>query len=209
MPGGGDPRGLFRRKVLPSECEGKAVAIIDPDGRLFGRIHLIDLVALIGVCLLAVLFVLGYRLYASNYRKLVRQEFKDEIKTGPPGPSGKGDLAKVVVVLYSKMPRYLRQAVSVGDRELKTGERVFPLKILAIRRADGKPGAYFVLLGGKVGVAPTGVLFAGIGRAIRLGETLAIATRKYRVTGTIVRILPGDADPGELASFVKQIPPLD
>ena len=209
MPRGGDPRGPFRRKVLPSEYEGKAVAILDQNGRLFGRLHLIDLAALIGVCLLTVLFVLGYRLYASNYRKLVRQEFKDEIKTGPPGPSVKEGLAKVAVVLYAKMPRYLRQAVSVGDTELKTAETSFPLKILAIRRADGKSEAYFVLLGGEVGVAPTGVFFAGIGRAIRLGETLAIATRKYRVTGTIVRILPGDADPSELASFVKRIPPLD
>jgi hypothetical protein len=185
------------------------VGIIDQDGRLFGRLHLIDLAAIIGVCLLAVLFVLGYRLYSSNYRKLVRQEFKDEIKTGPPGAFVKGGSAKVVVVLYAKMPRYLRQAVSIGDRELKTAETGFPLKILAIRRADGKPGAYFVLLGGEVGVASTGVFFAGIGRAIRLGETLAIATRKYRVTGTIVRILPGDADPSEFASFLKRIPPLD
>lgn len=185
------------------------MAIIDQNGRLFGRLHLVDLAAFIGVCLLAVLFVLGYRLYSSNYRKLVRQEFKDEIKSSPGSVFVKGGSAKAVVVLYSKMPRYLRQAVSVGDRELKTEETVFPLKILAIRRADGKPGAYFVLLGGKVGFAPTGVIFSGSGRAIRLGETLAIATHKYRVTGTIVRILPGDADPGELASFVKQIPPLD
>lgn len=181
------------------------MAILDENGRLFGRVHLIDFAALIGIAMLAALFVFGYRLYASNYRELVRQEREDEIRFQRGQEFSTTKPATVALIVYSKIPGYLRDAVSVGDAEVRSEEAELPLRLLALQPAEGKPGMYFLLLGGEVRMAASGALLAGVSRPLRLGGTFSFLAKRYRLSGEIVRLLPGGAEPKELPRLVRQL----
>ncbi|MFQ5912336.1 MAG: DUF4330 family protein [Nitrospinota bacterium] len=181
------------------------MGILDEKGRLLGRINLIDLVALVAAVLLAGLFVFGYRLYSSGYRELVRQEIKDEAKWAPRQSYSTSKTSELALILYAKIPGYFRDEISVGDAETWSQETDFPLKLLALQPVAGKPGRFFLLLGGKVPKSATGMWFAGRGRPLRIGETFPFMTKNYKISGEIIRVLPGKIDSKSLPHLTRDL----
>ena len=181
------------------------MAIVDGKGRLFGRINLIDLAALCALVLLLLLFLWGYRLYSFNYRERVRKEVREEWKEWKTRRYLLGD--KVVIILYARIPGYLRNVVAVGDAEA-VDDRGLERPMTLLGRLDAKKtlDADLLLLRGLARKSPQGVWYAGKDRPLRLGESLAFKARQYRITGKIVRLLTGkDANLENALSVMRGI----
>ncbi|MBI2880511.1 MAG: hypothetical protein HYY21_02925 [Candidatus Tectomicrobia bacterium] len=176
--------------------------ILDRDGRLFGRIGVIRLAAILAAALGIGLIAYTSWVYVVRYRELVRPPVYSEVKWFPTEVVKR---EKAALILYARLPGYLRDAVSIGDVEAGDPAAAFPLRVLGILPAEKKPGWFFVLLGGEIGEANTGVRFTGRKRPLRLGGRLLFSTKDYALSGVIVRILPGGTDADAFSRLTRQI----
>ncbi len=177
----------------------------DKNGRILGRINPIDLSAFIGICLAAGLSVIGHRIHTAEHRRLVEFEIREENKFRRAQGFSRAKPVRISFILQSKLPAYLRRSVAPGDTENREVYQEFPMSLLAMEPIPAGRDAHLLLLGGKAAETSSGLILAGLKRPVRLGERFRFSTKKYRLSGVIVRIFRGPIDPRDFPDIARRM----
>lgn len=171
----------------------KIAPLVDANGRLFGRLNVVDM----GVVTLIV--VMGYGLF------LASRVMSGELRRPPPVTAETtGPVVVQARVLLRRLDRELLKRISVGDSERDARNREVAT---IVQRGAPKPDFVDTVFG-KISVEGThatllrlpvtmrligearGGTFFFRGHLIGQGSAIAFQTPWYRVTGTVITALP-------------------
>ncbi len=177
----------------------------DKNGRIPGRINFIDLSVFIGICLAAGLSVIGHRIYTAEHRRLVEFETREENRLQRAQGFSRAKPVHISFILHSKLPAYLRRSVAPGDAENRETYQEFPMRLLAMEPISAGRDAHLLFLGGKAAETSSGLILTGLKRPVRLGERFRFSTKKYRLSGVIVRIFRSPIDPRDFPDIARRM----
>ena len=169
------------------------------------RFNLLDLAILFGLGLCGVFSYFGYRLYSAGFQELLKFEENEENRVRLSQGFSRAKPEHISFALHSKLPAYLRRSVALGDAEIRELYQEFPMKILAIEPMGARRGESLLLLSGKAARTSSGLILTGFERPVRLGEQFQFSTKKYRLSGSIVRIFRNPIDPKDFAGIARQL----
>ena len=169
------------------------------------KFNLIDFSILIGLGLVGALSYFGYQLYSVRFQELMKFEEREENKFRLSQGFSRAKPVHISFILQSKLPAYLRRLVAPGDAENKEHYQEFPMSLFAIEPIPAGRDAHLLLLGGKAAETSSGLILTGLKRPVRLGEWFRFATKKYRLSGVIVRIFRNPIDPQDFPDIARRI----
>ena len=169
------------------------------------KFNLIDFSILIVLGLAGALSYFGYQLYSIRFQELLKFEEREENKFRLSQGFSRAKPVRISFVLHSKLPAYLRRSVAPGDKENREVYQEFPMSLFAIEPIPAGRDAHLLLLGGKAAETSSGLILTGLKRPVRLGEWFRFATKKYRLSGVIVRIFRNPIDPQDFPDIARRI----
>ncbi len=169
------------------------------------KFNLIDFSIFIGLGLAGALSYFGYQIYSARFQELLKFEEKEENRVRLSQGFSRAKPVHISFILQSKLPAYLRRSVAPGDKENREVYQEYPMSLLAMEPIPAGRDAHLLLFGGKAAETSSGLILTGLKRPVRLGERFRFSTKKYRLSGVIVRIFRGQIDPRDFPDIARRM----